>query len=224
MNITYPRGLKRGDRIAITAPSSGLKSEHFPRLNLVLSHLRDQGFDVVEGDCLKSCGKHVSGPKEARAQELMRFWEDDDIAAIMPPWGGETLVEILPLLDFERMTRSPAKWISGYSDISTLLWALTLKTNIATMHGPNLMDLAPAQTDPLTTGLMNALSFSRGDRLVQTSSERFQKKWVEQLKQSPIAVMTEAANEQHYEVPAEFFCQVAVRGCRRNQRATSRRL
>ncbi len=32
--------------------------------------------------------------------------------------------------------------------------------------------------------------------------------WVEQLKASPIAVHTPAANQQHYEVPAEFFAGV----------------
>ncbi|NNF15276.1 MAG: SAM-dependent methyltransferase, partial [Gammaproteobacteria bacterium] len=31
---------------------------------------------------------------------------------------------------------------------------------------------------------------------------------IEDLRQSPVAVNTAAANEQHYEVPAEFFEQV----------------
>jgi cyclopropane-fatty-acyl-phospholipid synthase len=32
--------------------------------------------------------------------------------------------------------------------------------------------------------------------------------WVEGLRDSPIAIQTNAANEQHYEVPGEFFAQV----------------
>ena len=32
--------------------------------------------------------------------------------------------------------------------------------------------------------------------------------WVEKLKQSPIALVPEKANEQHYEVPPDFFEQV----------------
>src|SRR5215472_16283273 len=39
-------------------------------------------------------------------------------------------------------------------------------------------------------------------------AERQQRKfmdWVAELKESPIAVHTEAANAQHYEVPAAFF-------------------
>ncbi|MEZ4373395.1 MAG: cyclopropane-fatty-acyl-phospholipid synthase family protein [Polyangiaceae bacterium] len=34
-------------------------------------------------------------------------------------------------------------------------------------------------------------------------------RWVEQLKQSPVAILTELANEQHYEVPTELF-QIAL--------------
>lgn len=49
-------------------------------------------------------------------------------------------------------------------------------------------------------------------RKLDLSAEKgFQKKWIEQLKQSPIALMTDTANEQHYEVPADFFCQVLGR-------------
>lgn len=38
-----------------------------------------------------------------------------------------------------------------------------------------------------------------------------QKAWLEKLKRSPIAVMTEDANRQHYEVPSDFFCLVLGR-------------
>jgi len=40
------------------------------------------------------------------------------------------------------------------------------------------------------------------------SSERYQRQFAEGLRRSPLAVETEAANEQHYEVPAEFFQKV----------------
>ncbi len=48
-------------------------------------------------------------------------------------------------------------------------------------------------------------------KLDQSSEQGFQKRWIEQLRQSPIAIMTDAANEQHYEVPSDFFCQVLGR-------------
>lgn len=44
-------------------------------------------------------------------------------------------------------------------------------------------------------------------RLRQTAGESTEQ-FVEQLRGSPIALATDKANEQHYEVPAEFFAQV----------------
>ena len=33
----------------------------------------------------------------------------------------------------------------------------------------------------------------------------FKKKFIQRLRTSPVAIETEKANEQHYEVPTEFF-------------------
>ena len=44
---------------------------------------------------------------------------------------------------------------------------------------------------------------SEPDKLTQRKQQ-----CIEQLKQSPIAIETDAANEQHYEVPAEFYKEV----------------
>lgn len=143
----------------------------------MLDNLRRQGFVPVEGDCLRKKHKHVSGPKEKRASDFLRFWRDPQVRAIMPPWGGELLVEILPLLDFAELARGDAKWVSGYSDVSTLLFPLTLLTGIATVHGSNLMDLAATQTDPLTNGLIPTLRTAAGGETRQSSVLLYQSKW-----------------------------------------------
>jgi muramoyltetrapeptide carboxypeptidase len=216
-NIRYPGPLKKGDKVAITAPSCGVRPAHHARLDLVLKHLRDQGFEVVEGRLLRDWIKHTSGPAEARAQEFTTFWEDESISAIMPPWGGEVLVEILPLLNFERLSACAPKWVSGYSDISTLLFPLTTLLNIATVHGASLMDLAPAQTDPLTTGLMPTLSLKTGDRLTQHSSQKFQKQWTD------FSVNAEAPPQPHRRNPMESS-SIQISGSGEFQRENHRRL
>ena len=50
--------------------------------------------------------------------------QDENIQMIFPTWGGELLIEILDFVDFDALQ---PKWIVGYSDISTLLLAVTLK-------------------------------------------------------------------------------------------------
>lgn len=179
MKIRYPRALQKGDKIAITAPSSGVTTAQRPRLDLVLQNLRDHGFQVEEGKCLHERYKHVSAPKAERAAEFRKFWLDPSVKAIMPPWGGEILVEILPLLDFEELARAEPKWLSGYSDLSTLHVPLTLLTGVATVHGANLMDLVSSQTDPLTTLLLTTLQKSAGSEFTQHSPPLFQSKWAD---------------------------------------------
>lgn len=97
--MEYPAPLLPGSRIALTAISSGVPEPIHPRLDGVIADLRQRGFDVVEGECLRSNHHHVSASPKARVVEFMRFALDDSIDAIAPPWGGELTMELLPLLD-----------------------------------------------------------------------------------------------------------------------------
>ncbi|MCA3226964.1 MAG: LD-carboxypeptidase [Burkholderiales bacterium] len=87
--IRFPKPLRAGDRVAATAPSSGVSGPDLVRLDLVLSHMRNKGFGIVEGACLRAQYKDSSAPLDHRAAELNRFLLDPRIAAILPPWGGE---------------------------------------------------------------------------------------------------------------------------------------
>ena len=125
--MKYPSPLKKGSKIAVTAFSSGVAVSCHQRLDIVLANLKDLGFEVIEGQCLREDIKHVSASKQLRAQELTEFLCDDTIDAIMPPWGGELAMDILPLLDYEQLKSVKPKWIMGFSDVSTVLAALTTK-------------------------------------------------------------------------------------------------
>ncbi|MDV9168888.1 LD-carboxypeptidase [Streptomyces sp. W16] len=91
--------------------------------------------------CVPATGS-VSRPAAAadRAAELTDMLTDPGIRVVVPPWGGETAIDMLPLLDFERIGRAEPAWVVGYSDISTLLTPLTPLTLLtATVHGNSLM-------------------------------------------------------------------------------------
>ena len=60
MPLRYPRPLVPGDRIGVTAPSSGVAPELRPRLHNAVKVLQDKGFEVVLGECLGT-PSHVSG-------------------------------------------------------------------------------------------------------------------------------------------------------------------
>ena len=152
----YPAPLQPGSRIAVMATSSGVRAELHPRLDIVLAHLRAQGFEVEEGRCLRSEQHSASAPAPVRAAELQQLLLRDDVDALIPPWGGELAIELLDRLDWTALQRARPKWLLGYSDNSTLLLPITLRLGWATVHGPGLMDLVPGQSDPLTRNAMSA--------------------------------------------------------------------
>ncbi|MBD1584579.1 S66 family peptidase [Pseudoalteromonas sp. S16_S37] len=173
--VIYPSALSHGSKIAVTALSSGVGHVCHPRLEIVLKHLRVSGFNVIEGGCLRENFQHVSATPEQRAAELMAFLCDDSIAAVAPPWGGEFAMEILPLLDFERLKTAKPKWLLGFSDISTVQLALMSKLGWSSIHCANLMQLHPNEQDELTRQTLAHLSNAQlGYRFVQRSSTAYQ--------------------------------------------------
>jgi muramoyltetrapeptide carboxypeptidase LdcA involved in peptidoglycan recycling len=148
MTVRYPRPLREGDRIGVTAPSSGVAADLRPRLDLAVGILRERGFDVEIGSCLDGT-THLSAPAAERAAELTAMLLDPAIAAIVPPWGGETMIDLLPLLDFDAIAAAEPTWLVGYSDTTTLMLPLTVLSGVATLHGGNLMDTPYAVPPPL---------------------------------------------------------------------------
>lgn len=183
MNIRYPKPLAPGDLIAITAPSSGVAEPMHPRLELAIAALRDRGYRVVEGECLRQHTKQTSATRDLRARELMAFLTDPDVCAVMPPWGGELAIELLPLIDFRALLAMRPKWFVGYSDLSTLHLPLTTLAGWATLHGPILMDLGASHLDAVTASIWNVLGASHDTEVMQYASKKFQRKgpdWVAQ--------------------------------------------
>jgi muramoyltetrapeptide carboxypeptidase LdcA involved in peptidoglycan recycling len=149
VNLRYPRPLAAGDRIGVTSPSSGVGPDSRERLGAALAFLGDRGYDVEVGDCMDG-STHVSASARERADELMRMLLDPVVRAVVPPWGGETGIDVLPLLDFAALAEAEPTWFVGYSDTSTLLTPVTLLAGWATVHGSNLMDTA----DDVPAGLL----------------------------------------------------------------------
>jgi muramoyltetrapeptide carboxypeptidase LdcA involved in peptidoglycan recycling len=175
----YPAPLRAGDRIVVTAPSSGVEPPLHRRLNLVIGHLRAQGFVVEEGRCLRDERASASAPADERAAELMQALLRPDVAAVIPPWGGELAIELLDRIDWAALAAAPPKWLLGYSDTSTLMLPLLLHAAWASAHGPCLMDLAPGQDDPLTAGVMPALALPSGSLFRQRQSTHWQRQWTD---------------------------------------------
>jgi muramoyltetrapeptide carboxypeptidase LdcA involved in peptidoglycan recycling len=175
MELKYPEPLQKDGTIAITAFSGGVVADMHDRLNLVIHSLCETGYNVIEGRCLRNDFQSVSAPLTERVNELMAFLLDDNIDAILPPWGGEYAIELLPHLDFKTLENARPKWLVGFSDVSTLAVALTSKLGWVSVHAANLMQLHNGEVEPLTVETLNHLSTPQHQKFTQQSSSLYQK-------------------------------------------------
>lgn len=65
------------------------------RLAVAIRDVEARGYEVVVGHCMDGAG-HVSAPAADRASELMSMLTDPGIRAVVPPWGGEMAIDLLP--------------------------------------------------------------------------------------------------------------------------------
>lgn len=137
--IQYPAPLRPGDAIAVTAPSAGVSGPGAERVEFCVDWLRGAGYDVVVGDCMDGSGI-TSAPADRRAAELTAMLCDPDIRCVLPPWGGETAIDLVDLLDWDALAAAAPTWLVGYSDLSTVLLPITTRLGWATIHGDSLAD------------------------------------------------------------------------------------
>lgn len=171
--IKYPF-LEQRATIGITAPSSGVPKELHGLVEAARNRMKSKGFDVVCGNTVWTQDKVRSSSAKFRADEFNKMIQDENIHIIIPPWGGELLIEVLEYIDFDNIQN---KWVLGYSDTSLLLLAITLITGIATAHGTNFVDLRGEYSDETTAMWQSVLSTKRGESIQQHSSKKYQKEW-----------------------------------------------
>ncbi|MEK5332652.1 S66 family peptidase [Lysinibacillus sp. FSL W8-0992] len=171
--IKYPF-LEVGATIGVTAPSSGVPSELHDLLKTACIRMEKEGYKVLCGETAWTQEKAKSASAKKRAEEFNNMIINDEIHIIIPPWGGELLIETLEYINFGNI---PTKWVLGYSDISLLLLAITLETGIATAHGTNLIDLRGEYSDDTTAMWQSVLALKKGESIVQHSSDQYQKDW-----------------------------------------------
>ncbi|MNB77146.1 Microcin C7 self-immunity protein MccF [compost metagenome] len=188
--IRYPH-LKEGITIGVTAPSYGVKAEYHDRLKQAGNRLKEQGYRMEFGETVWIQNKAKSAPAHVRAAEFNEMMTGEDVDMVFPPWGGELLIEILEFLDFDHFKE---KWILGYSDISLLLLAVTLRTGIATAHSTNLINLRGEFSDPTTAMWKEVLSTKTGQSVLQHSSEKYQREWSRDEPSACIFHLTESTS------------------------------
>lgn len=128
-----PKALKSGDTVAITSPAGAVWDT--AQIETFSSILKGFGFNVVLGKTLNEKLGYFAGSDEFRAKELNDLFGDKTIKGIFCMKGGWGCARLLDKLDYKLIQQNP-KVLIGFSDITTLLIAITQKTGLVTFHGP----------------------------------------------------------------------------------------
>ncbi|MCW2739577.1 S66 peptidase family protein [Nocardioides sp.] len=171
--LRFPRPLRPGDRIGVTSPSAGASGDAAARIDFCVGWLRSRGYEVEVGECMDGTGL-TSAPAEERAAELTRMLADPAITCVVPPWGGETAIDLVDLVDWDALAGAEPTWLVGYSDLSTILLPVTTRLGWATLHGDNLADTPYAVPD----GLLHWLDLAGGEGPFVQRDSRLVADWV----------------------------------------------
>jgi muramoyltetrapeptide carboxypeptidase len=134
-NLLRPGRLNFGDTIGIIAPASAPPDPN--AVDRAAGALEKFGFKPKLGKNVRARLGFLAGSDRERAADVMQMFADKKVKAIICLRGGYGTSRILDRLDYAVIRRNP-KILSGYSDITSLHFALAKKVNLISIHAPML--------------------------------------------------------------------------------------
>ncbi|MBR1847820.1 MAG: LD-carboxypeptidase [Lachnospiraceae bacterium] len=114
-------------RVGISACSDGQLKEWEKQNEELGTILYEQGIEVVFAKHIYAKKDSFSGTDQERAEDLMRFYQDDSIDAIYDISGGDLANGVLKYLEWD-VIAAANKPFWGYSDLTTVINAIYTKT------------------------------------------------------------------------------------------------
>lgn len=157
-----PKFLDKNGSIYLIAPSFGCTTSPYKqRLSRSIKNLKKMGYSIHIGDNVyKDDGCAASSSPQNRALEFMQAY-DSSADVILSVGGGETMVEMLEYVDFDKIRNLPPKWFVGFSDNTNLTFTLTTNCNIQTIYGNNAPNF---YNFPLTYDTKDTMRMIQGEQ------------------------------------------------------------
>ena len=170
--MIFPDKLKKGDTIAIIAPSSTVSKEQAESCKKLVEEM---GYNVKMGKCTyQSIHGYSSGTGVEKAEEINQMFADKEVKAIWCIRGGDTSSHAMDKLDFNMISNNPKIFV-GYSDITNLNVNFNQKCGFITFHGPMVKSNMLNRYDDFTkNSFKNALNMENELVLENPSGEDFE--------------------------------------------------
>jgi muramoyltetrapeptide carboxypeptidase len=139
VSLKKPSRLRPGARIGVLAPAGCVEPEALLR---GIAVIQNRGFKVELPPRILESKGYLAGEERNRANDLINFFEREDVNAIFCARGGFGSAQVLPYLKGLDFCPAP-KIFAGYSDITILLNWLNREFGMVTFHAPMVaMELA----------------------------------------------------------------------------------
>ncbi len=152
-----PRPLKKGSKVALAAPSSHFRKEHFDE---IYQYLVSYGYDVCFDEGIFAREHYLAGSDQRRWDELQKYLKDPSIDAIFLLRGGFGAARMFHF-PIKKFKVSHPKFILGMSDHTFLLNYISRHSKITTFHMPII-----------TSELFRSLPIENKNNLLKTLEAR----------------------------------------------------
>ena len=108
-NITFPKPLKKGSKIAIISPAGSVE---IPQLDKTLRLIKSKGYEPVLGENLYTKyqnGYSYAGTEKQRINDVNWALNDPDISAVWASRGGYGCQHLLQDLNLTEFKKNPKK-------------------------------------------------------------------------------------------------------------------
>jgi len=144
-NITFPKSLKKRDKIAIISPAGSVEET---QLEKTLALIKSKGYKPILGENLYTKyqnGYSYAGTEKQRIKDINWALNDFEISAVWASRGGYGCQHLVQHLDLKEFKKNP-KWYIGYSD-NTVIQSYLLKKGFASIHGQTIKTSSFGVTD-----------------------------------------------------------------------------
>lgn len=137
------------------------------------AYLKKKGFSIIEGRSVKKLTKkHAAGPISLRIDDIHDFVKREDVGCIMAFWGGFNTNQLLDNLDYDLIKANPKIFI-GYSDMTALTVAITVKTGLVTFSGPGVISFAKPEPFEYTWNYFEKMCIEPQEELIIKPSSNY---------------------------------------------------
>lgn len=124
--------------VRLIAPSMSLSENDKTKILQAEKYFQSLGYSLTLGKYIFDKDSYFGCSSiKNRVEDLMNAFVDKNVEIIVCADGGYNVNQILPYLDYKIIKQNP-KIIIGYSDITALIIAIMVKTNLTTYYGPML--------------------------------------------------------------------------------------